>query len=433
MDEQPPQEIEKQQEIEEKEKKEEEVVVKKQDIICNSTNSLNWLVHQFFVRGEYAECIEILSKYSKNQNGFESAYSILIKGLIKRSGGDISDSQLLFKQSYSLNDSSIFILREIGKNSLLLGKFKMAIEIYDSLISKNEEDWDSFYHKGIAHLNLQNYNEANNCFEKALSLYQSEDILEMQGKLFVLTNNYSKAIEKYEEALDLCPNNSELLTAIGSLYLKSNNSEKAFDFFTDAMEIDKKYSNSLLGLASIYQYQGEYEEALVQYKLGFLTNSNSPLVWNNLGLCFFAKNKNIAATTCLKKAIYFDPFEWIISFNLGLVYLSTKQYSSAFIYMNAAANLKNDYPLIFMYLGIILTELDDIYNAIAFYDKAIKLKESYLIYFNYTVSLAKNEMISNAKEKFIKFRELYQKERNTQTEENTMIEETLPYLLKLLK
>ena len=60
MDEQPPQEIEKQQEIEEKEKKEEEVVVKKQDIICNSTNSLKWLVHQFFVRREYAECIDIL-------------------------------------------------------------------------------------------------------------------------------------------------------------------------------------------------------------------------------------------------------------------------------------------------------------------------------------------------------------------------------------
>ena len=75
----------------------------------------------------------------------------------------------------------------------------------------------------------------------------------------------------------------------------------------------------------------------------------------------------------------------------------------------------------------------DIYNAITFYDKALKLKESYIIYFNYTVSLVKNDMISNAKEKFNKFRELYQKERNNGKEENTMIEEMLPDLMKLLK
>ena len=42
-------------------------------------------------------------------------------------------------------------------------------------------------------------------------------------------------------------------------------------------------------------------------------------------------------------------------------------------------------------------------------------------------------MISNAKEKFNKFRELYQKERNNGKEENTMIEEMLPDLMKLLK
>lgn len=426
--------IEKQQEIQDKETDDKkEIPVKKIDVVCNSNNSLNWLVHQFFVRGEYSECIEVLSKYSKNSQDFESAYSLLIKGLIQRSAGLFNDCQKLFKQSFDLNENSIYVLKEIGKTSLLLGKYQMAIDIYDSLLAKNEEDWDSYYHKGVVYFNMKNYQEANASLEKALSYNQNEDILIMQGKVFVQMEKNTEAIEKFEEALDICPNDSDILTAIGTLYLKTNNSDKAFDYFTESMDIDKKYSNSLLGLASIYQYQGEYEEALYQYKIGFTTNSNSPLMWNNLGLCFFAKNKNIAATSCLKKAIYFDPFEWIIAFNLGLVYLSTNQYASAFIYMNAAANLKTEYPLIFMYLGIILSELDDIYNAIAFYDKALKLKESYIIYFNYTVSLVKNDMISNAKEKFNKFRELYQKERNNGKEENTMIEEMLPDLMKLLK
>ena len=38
----------------------------------------------------------------------------------------------------------------------------------------------------------------------------------------------------------------------------------------------------------------------------------------------------IAAIACLKKALYLDPFEWIISYNLGLVHLNTGHYASAF-------------------------------------------------------------------------------------------------------
>lgn len=161
-----------------------------------------------------------------------------------------------------------------------------------------------------------------------------------------------------------------------------------------------------MGVASIYQGNGEFESALLKYKEASSSNPNSPLVWNNLGLCFFAKQKFVAAVTCLKKAIYLDPFEWIISYNLGLVYLYTKQYASAFHYMNAAANFKTDLYLIYMYLGVILANLDDIYNAINYYDKALELQKNYLVYYNYTVSLVNHQMFANAKDKFKIFQSL---------------------------
>lgn len=421
-------------EIETETKAKSKQTVKKPPEIDNAFNSMNWLVHQYFVRQDYTECLNILSQSSKKTSGTESPYSLLIKGLIKRSGGFINESVSLFKQSYSLNQNSQYTMREIGKNFLLLGKFKMAIEIFDSILAKQENDWNSYYQKGICYMNIGNYQEANEMLDQALNFTTSEAILVQQGKLALLENNSDLAISKYEDALKYSPNDSELLTAIGSLYLKNDNSDKAFNYFTQAMKIDSKYSNALLGIASIYQFQGEFEKALVQYKLSSFTNPNSPLVWNNLGLCFFAKGKNIAATTCLKKAIYFDPFEWIIAFNLGLVYLTLNQYASAFIYMNTSANLKTDYALTFMYLGIILSELNDVHNAITYYEKALGIKENYMIYFNYTVSLVKNEMFGNAKKKFIKFKELYQKVRDkkNETEENKLIEETLPKLLKIL-
>lgn len=37
-----------------------------------------------------------------------------------------------------------------------------------------------------------------------------------------------------------------------------------------------------------------------------------------------------AAVACLKHALYLDPFEWIVAYNLGLVHLNNAQYASAF-------------------------------------------------------------------------------------------------------
>ena len=399
----------------------------------NATDCLNFLVHLYFVKQDYVECLETLLKYSKSKSGYESIYSSIIKGLIKRAGGNINESNALFKLANNKINypNSGYLLKEIGKNFLLLGKFKMAIEIYDNVLKTNEEEWDCLYHKGICYMNMKDYNQAKIFFDKANDLYISDDLLKTYGKFYLLNNDINKAIEKYEEALELCPNDSDLMTAIGSLYLKQNDNDKALEYFNDAMKIDPKYSNSLLGIASIYQYQGDFKNALLQYKISTLSNPNSAQVWNNIGLIFFVNNKLIAAQTCLKKALYLNPFEWIISFNLGLIYLSTQQYSSAFIYMNTAANLNEKYYLIFMYLGVILSELDDIDNAISYYEKALHMQEDYIIYFNYIISLIKNEMFANAKEKYGTFIKLYNSKKGNSSDDQ-FIEEELTKIKKIL-
>ena len=55
-----------------------------------------------------------------------------------------------------------------------------------------------------------------------------------------------------------------------------------------------------------------------QYRVAAVATPNSAHLWNNIGMCFFGKQRYVAAIACLKKALYLDPFEWIISYNLGL-------------------------------------------------------------------------------------------------------------------
>lgn len=72
--------------------------------------------------------------------------------------------------------------------------------------------------------------------------------------------------------------------------------------------------------------------ALVKYRVAAVQTPNSAQLWNNIGMCFFGKGKNVAAVACLKRAVYFTPFEWIISYNLGMsAFIACKLYQLTFI------------------------------------------------------------------------------------------------------
>ena len=114
--------------------------------------------------------------------------------------------------------------------------------------------------------------------------------------------------------------------------------------------------------------------ALVKYRVAAMMTPNSAQLWNNIGMCFFGKGKYVAAVACLKRgrlplihslpsfespnstslAVYFTPFEWIISYNLGVVHLTTGQYASAFHYFSTAINLQPTYARAYTYLALAL-------------------------------------------------------------------------------
>lgn len=93
--------------------------------------------------------------------------------------------------------------------------------------------------------------------------------------------------------------------------------------------------------------------------------------------------KYTAAAACLKKALYLGPFEWTISYNLGLVHLHTAQYASAFHFFSSCINLKPDFAHSYMYLAVTLSKLDDFENACSVYKRALDLDDDHLFRLNY--------------------------------------------------
>jgi Bardet-Biedl syndrome 4 protein len=140
---------------------------------------------------------------------------------------------------------------------------------------------------------------------------------------------------------------------------------------------------------------------LLKYRIAAVYNPDSAELWNNIGMCFFGKQKYVASVACLKRALYLDPFQWIAAFNLGLVHMNTEQYASAFHYFSAAINLKPDFSNSYMYLAITLNKLGDFANSCGAFEKALEMDgRDCTIYLNYAITLYNNGLRERARAMF---------------------------------
>jgi len=117
---------------------------------------------------------------------------------------------------------------------------------------------------------------------------------ELLARVYTITENYEEALKVYLEALDLTPESPDLLASIGSLYIRMDDNDSAFQFLGRALSLDPKNTKAILAMCSIMQDKGDHDTALLKYRIAAVYVPNSAQVWNNIGMCFFGKQKYVA-------------------------------------------------------------------------------------------------------------------------------------------
>ncbi len=257
----------------------------------------------------------------------------LYVALILRQQGRIEESLTTFQAALCLNPLNVNNLKQVGRSLFLLGKHKTALDVFDEAEKINSEDREIWHNKGMCFLYLKQYDNAIECFSSANSIKPHETTFIQLARTYRLMNNDEDALQSYLDCLELTPESSEVLTMIGLLYIKMGNNTKAFEYLGNSLTYDPKNAKTILAAGSIIQDNQDMDVALVKYRIAATQTPNSPQLWNNIGMCFFGKGKYVAAVSCLKRAVYLAPFEWIISYNLGIVHLTIGQYASAFHFL----------------------------------------------------------------------------------------------------
>jgi tetratricopeptide (TPR) repeat protein len=93
----------------------------------------------------------------------------------------------------------------------------------------------------------------------------SSDLIE-QGVRFTEEENYSRAIEAFDKAIEKNPNNPKAYFGLGGIYNIQKNHNKAIDLFRKAVQIDPTYVDAYYGLAFTYETLGKTAEAEENYQ-----------------------------------------------------------------------------------------------------------------------------------------------------------------------
>ena len=366
----------------------------------------NWLIHLLYVRQEYAECMSLVEEQLREAGGL-CEYALYVKALMKRAEGELHESLALFQAATMISPQNVSNLKQVGRALFLLGKHKAAIDIYDEAIKYSIADWEVLHSLGMCQMHLKQYAAAEESFKAANKAQRHDGTYLQLGKLYAAQELYEKAIETYLEALEFSPENPELLTTVGLLYLRTGENFRAFDYLGNSLTLDPKDPRTILAAGSIIQDHHDFDVALSKYRVAAQQTPNSAQLWNNVGMAFFGKQNYIAAISCLRRALYLAPFEWIIPYNLGLVFLHTEQYASAFHYLSASINFKPDFASSYIYLGVCLSRLDDFENACSAYEKAIRMDQDHIFHFNYAIMLANHGQTEMAKQQCEMFEALW--------------------------
>jgi Flp pilus assembly protein TadD len=218
--------------------------------------------------------------------------------------GDISRAYMYFTKGLAVEPENVSLLYKQGNLLLQKNKFFEAEIVFAKLLTLNSNDALSFEGRGKAYYGLGKLKEAEQDFLAALAknpeLWQSSEFL---GLVHGKRQEYDQAINRLQTALSFQPQNASIKNNLAvTYYLNGNFKEAAFLLKgTAKTSNDKKVYNNLA--LACFQL-GLYDEAMEAFRRGA---DNEAVAYNNIGYQFLSQKKYQEAIQAFEKAIELYP------------------------------------------------------------------------------------------------------------------------------
>ena len=218
------------------------------------------------------------------------------------------------KRALELAPNSDEAYRNLGEAYSLGGQTDQAIAAYQKAVAANSYYWLNHYALGNAYFNLGDNAKALPEYQKVIEIASDSPMgFEGIGSVNLREGKWSDAIPQYQKALALAPD-SPTYSNIGTAYFFLKNYDEASKMYAKAVEMTPNDEQLLGNLGDAYRWSGHSDQAATTYSkaisLAFQelqVNPRSSSIMGDLGLLYAKKGDAANAVQYTNQARAISP------------------------------------------------------------------------------------------------------------------------------
>jgi tetratricopeptide (TPR) repeat protein len=149
---------------------------------------------------------------------------------------------------------------------------------------------DSYVVRGLRAFEEQDYDLAIAQLERAVevgvSKYSLEEVYSVLGRAYESTNQFNKAIDAHQKALEINPKYYKAWVNLGVAYRLNGNLEEAERSYNQALSIESNYAELHASLGALYIFQNEPEKALSALNRAIELDPQLPVARANIAVAY---------------------------------------------------------------------------------------------------------------------------------------------------
>lgn len=174
-------------------------------------------------------------------------------------------------------------LRELGSDALRNRRYAAAIEFFTGAIGHNrgeisiEDVATIFSDRGLAHLNLQQYDDSLDDFGNAISLDDGNAAFHSnRGLVHLALRRFDDALDDFSKAIALSPASAAYYNNRGMVHLRRQDPEQAIEDFTRAVQFDPQNAQFHGNRGLAHKSRLLYDKALRDFDKALETAPKDP-------------------------------------------------------------------------------------------------------------------------------------------------------------